>query len=132
VPAVCTVIGNMTKPTSERPALMRFREVETFFHEFGHVMHCVCSKPKYSVFAWAWSAVPWPGGVEQDFLEVPSMMLENWMYEPSVLQVRTSLLLCVLLGLRRAPHRAAERTHQLNLCSSPDGADTHTHTRSLP
>ena len=38
-PAVCTVIGNMTKPTAERPALMRFREVETFFHEFGHVMH---------------------------------------------------------------------------------------------
>eukprot|EP00854_Cymbomonas_tetramitiformis_P006365 gene6365-7627_t len=71
----CVIIGNMTKSTSERPALMRFREashpmptapVETFFHEFGHVVHCVCAK--------------------QDFLEVPSMMLENWMYSPDVLR----------------------------------------------
>ncbi|KAK3268416.1 hypothetical protein CYMTET_23084 [Cymbomonas tetramitiformis] len=82
----CVIIGNMTKSTSERPALMRFREVETFFHEFGHVVHCVCAKVKHSPFAWAWSAVPWPGGVQQDFLEVPSMMLENWMYSPDVLR----------------------------------------------
>eukprot|EP00241_Pyramimonas_parkeae_P004097 CAMPEP_0114254102 /NCGR_PEP_ID=MMETSP0058-20121206/16786_1 /TAXON_ID=36894 /ORGANISM="Pyramimonas parkeae, CCMP726" /LENGTH=686 /DNA_ID=CAMNT_0001368271 /DNA_START=197 /DNA_END=2257 /DNA_ORIENTATION=- len=86
LPPCCAVVANMTRPTPQRPALMRFREVETFFHEFGHVVHCVCSRPKYSFFAWAWSAVPWPGGVEQDFLEVPSMMLENWMYEPAVLQ----------------------------------------------
>ena len=54
---------------------------------YGDGTCSICSKPRYSVFAWAWSAVPWPGGVEQDFLEVPSMMLENWMYEPAVLQV---------------------------------------------
>jgi len=84
--AACVNIGNLSKPTSDgKPALLRFREVETFFHEFGHVMHCVLSKSKYSVHAWAWSAVPWPGGVEQDFLEVPSMMLENFVWQPEVL-----------------------------------------------
>ena len=52
----------------------------------AHVMHCVLSESKYSVHAWAWSAVPWPGGVEQDFLEVPSMMLENFVWQPEVLR----------------------------------------------
>jgi len=85
--AACVNIGNLSKPGSDgKPALLRFREVETFFHEFGHVMHCVLSKSEYSVHAWAWSAVPWPGGVEQDFLEVPSMMLENFVWQPEVLR----------------------------------------------
>ena len=85
--AACVNIGNLSKPGSDgKPALLRFREVETFFHEFGHVMHCVLSKSQYSVHAWAWSAVPWPGGVEQDFLEVPSMMLENFVWQPEVLR----------------------------------------------
>lgn len=87
VTAACVNIGNLSKPGADgKPALLRFREVETFFHEFGHVMHCVLSKSKYSVHAWAWSAVPWPGGVEQDFLEVPSMMLENFVWQPQVLK----------------------------------------------
>ena len=87
VTAACVNIGNLSKPGADgKPALLRFREVETFFHEFGHVMHCVLSKSKYSVHAWAWSAVPWPGGVEQDFLEVPSMMLENFVWQPEVLR----------------------------------------------
>ena len=85
--AACVNIGNLSKPGVDgAPALLRFREVETFFHEFGHVMHCVLSESKYSVHAWAWSAVPWPGGVEQDFLEVPSMMLENFVWQPEVLR----------------------------------------------
>lgn len=85
-PAACVNIGNLSKPSADgKPALLRFREVETFFHEFGHVMHCVLSKSQHSVHAWAWSAVPWPGGVEQDFLEVPSMMLENFVWQPEVL-----------------------------------------------
>lgn len=46
-------------------------QVKTIFHEFGHVMHAVCSQSRFSVFGWAWSAVPYPGGVEYDFLEAP-------------------------------------------------------------
>jgi thimet oligopeptidase len=37
------------------------------------------------VFSWNWPIVPWFGGVEQDFLEVPSMMFEQWMEQKNVL-----------------------------------------------
>ena len=82
---VCAIIGNMTKPTATQPSLLRFAEVETFFHEFGHVMHCVLTKVDYSRLAWTWPMMPWPGGVEQDFLEVPSMMLQNLVYRPDIM-----------------------------------------------
>lgn len=68
------------------PSLLRHSEVVTYFHEFGHVVHCVCSQAKFSLHAWAWSAVPYPGGVEMDFLEAPSQMLENWLFDSAVLQ----------------------------------------------
>jgi thimet oligopeptidase len=38
------------------------------------------------MLSWAWPIVPWPGGVEQDFLEVPSMALEKFACEPLLLQ----------------------------------------------
>jgi thimet oligopeptidase len=82
----CVNLGNLTPPRPGSPSLLMFREVETFFHEFGHVMHCVLTKCTHSYHSWAWSAVPWPGGVEQDFLEVPSMMLENFVWQPEVLK----------------------------------------------
>eukprot|EP00804_Cyclotella_cryptica_P009207 CCRYP_019218-RA/>CCRYP_019218-RA protein AED:0.24 eAED:0.24 QI:77/1/1/1/0.33/0.25/4/1423/702 len=86
VPPACVNLCNLTPPREGSPSLLLFREVETFFHEFGHVMHCVLTKSKHTLHSWAWSAVPWPGGVEQDFLEVPSMMLENFVWQPEILQ----------------------------------------------
>jgi len=86
VKPACVNIGNLSRGTDGKPSMLRFREVETFFHEYGHVMHAVLSKSKHSLQAWAWSAVPWPGGVEQDFLEVPSMMLENFVWQPDILK----------------------------------------------
>ena len=82
----CVNLGNLTPAREGSPSLLLFREVETFFHEFGHVCHCVLTNSKHSLHSWAWSAVPWPGGVEQDFLEVPSMMLENFVWQPEVLK----------------------------------------------
>lgn len=82
----CVNIGNLTPSREGSPSLLLFREVETFFHEFGHVCHCVLTNARHSLHSWAWSAVPWPGGVEQDFLEVPSMMLENFVWCPEVLR----------------------------------------------
>ena len=86
----CAILGNMTKPTATRPSLLSFAEVHTFFHEFGHVMHAVLTTSKYTRFSWTWPMMPWPGGVEQDFLEVPSMFLEKLVYESDILQKLSS------------------------------------------
>eukprot|EP01063_Lacrimia_lanifica_P029834 TRINITY_DN4620_c0_g1_i1.p1 TRINITY_DN4620_c0_g1~~TRINITY_DN4620_c0_g1_i1.p1 ORF type:complete len:675 (+),score=267.63 TRINITY_DN4620_c0_g1_i1:64-2088(+) len=83
VPACC-YMGNVSKGEGGRPPLLRISEVQTLFHEMGHAMHCVCTATSYSILSWAWPMVPWPGGVEQDFLEVPSTMFESWMTAPEV------------------------------------------------
>ena len=59
--------------------------MKTLFHELGHVVHALLAQSAHSRLSWAWPMVPWPGGVENDFLEVPSMMMEQWAYDPAVL-----------------------------------------------
>ena len=61
---------------------LEFGDVETFFHEFGHVMHEICSKTQLSDFSGF--------GVENDFVEAPSQMLEFWCYEAKPLQMMSS------------------------------------------
>ena len=70
----CAMLCNFTKPTKDRPALLEHSEVVTYFHEFGHVMHNICSQADIIMFASC-------SGVERDFIEAPSQMLENWCWE---------------------------------------------------
>jgi len=72
------MVANLAKPTPEKPALMRHDDVVTFFHEMGHVFHGLLSRTRYSRFHGT--------SVARDFVEAPSQMLENWCWEPKVLE----------------------------------------------
>ncbi|KAG2069924.1 zincin [Suillus decipiens] len=76
------MVANLAKPTPERPALMRHDDVTTFFHEMGHVFHGLLSRTKYARFHGT--------SVARDFVEAPSQMLENWCWEPKVLEKMSS------------------------------------------
>jgi thimet oligopeptidase len=45
------MLCNFTKPTGDKPSLLNHGEVETFFHEFGHVMHNICTEAKILAFS---------------------------------------------------------------------------------
>ncbi|KAF9468572.1 hypothetical protein BDZ94DRAFT_1153665 [Collybia nuda] len=79
---LASMVANLAKPTPEKPALMRHDDVVTFFHEMGHVFHGLLSKTKFARFHGT--------SVARDFVEAPSQMLENWCWEPKVLEQMSS------------------------------------------
>lgn len=81
-PGLDLVIANFTKPNQDTPSLLKHSEVTTIFHEFGHALHGLFSKNEYLSFAGLSSPY-----MKYDFVELPSQMLEEWMWEPEILKM---------------------------------------------
>lgn len=78
IPCVGAILANFPKAQGDKPALLNFDNVKTFFHEFGHAMHFLLGATSLASFSGT--------TVKRDFVEVPSQMFEEWMYDKSVLQ----------------------------------------------
>ena len=77
-PIVCNVF-NFTKPTGNTPSLLTLEEAKTLFHEFGHGLHGLLSDCNYESISGT--------NVAQDFVELPSQIMENWASDPEVLKM---------------------------------------------
>ena len=74
---VVALICNFPPATEDKPSLLKHSDVETLFHEFGHALHSVLTQARYASFSGT--------SVPRDFVEAPSQMLENWIWDKSVL-----------------------------------------------
>ena len=71
------IVMNFTRSTESKPALLTFSEVETLLHEFGHALHGIMASGTYESLSGT--------SVYQDFVELPSQIMENWLTEKEYL-----------------------------------------------
>jgi Zn-dependent oligopeptidase len=76
--AVDCMLCNLPASTADKPSLLRHSNVVTFFHEFGHIMHGLCSEGVGNSTRLA--------KCPRDFVEAPSQMLENWVWQTDILE----------------------------------------------
>ncbi|CAM2070646.1 Zn-dependent oligopeptidase [Sulfidibacter corallicola] len=72
------LVCNFTEPSENRPSLLTHNDVETLFHEFGHLMHQLLTTSPLSTFAGT--------NVMRDFVEMPSQIMEHWVWERASLK----------------------------------------------
>src|SRR5436309_1038746 len=76
------LLCNFPPASADNPSLLTHQDVETLFHEFGHALHSIVTRAKYGRFA----GTHVPG----DFVEAPSQMLQNWVWDKKVLDTFAS------------------------------------------
>ena len=77
---VNAIVSNFAPASGDRPSLVTHGphgEIETLWHEFGHILHMSLSQARYTRFSGA--------ETEWDFVEAPSQIMEHWVWQPSVL-----------------------------------------------
>ncbi|MCI0523493.1 MAG: M3 family metallopeptidase [Bacteroidales bacterium] len=75
VTPLVSMVTNFTPPSGDTPSLLTPDEASTLFHEFGHALHNLLSNVEFS------------SGPSRDFVELPSQIMEHWVFEPEVLKV---------------------------------------------
>jgi thimet oligopeptidase len=78
-PALAYIIANFTPATKTRPSLLKHGEVQTLYHEFGHALHALVGTANNMSLAGYNTKI--------DFVELPSQILEEWLYEPEILEL---------------------------------------------
>lgn len=77
-PGLSVLICNFTPSSGDKPSLLKYSEVNTFFHEFGHALHSLMGATELAAQAGT--------SVKRDFVEMPSQMLENWLEDKEILR----------------------------------------------
>jgi len=75
---VASIVANFSPAAPGKPSLLSHDEIETFFHEFGHIMHLTLTKAPFASLSGY--------NVKHDFAEAPSQMLENWVWDTTILK----------------------------------------------
>jgi thimet oligopeptidase len=84
LPEVSLVIANFLKSTTDKPSLLKGNDVCTFFHEFGHAIHGLLGRTRLASQSGT--------SVKRDFVEMPSQMLEEWLWDTEVLKMISSTI----------------------------------------